>query len=150
MRKFEIVEDKFIQYENKEIILPKRGTKNSAGYDFYSPISVVIEPNKSALIWTNIKAKFNHDEVLMLFVRSSMGKSHIMVANGTGIIDSDYYGNQNNDGNLAFRLINLGENPYVINKNDKIGQGVFLKYLTVDDEQEITANRNGGFGSTGV
>ena len=71
-----------------------------------------------------------------------------MIANGTGIIECDYYGNESNDGNLGFRLINLGKEDYVIKKGDKIGQGVFTYFLTVDNEQEITTKRTGGFGST--
>ena len=71
-----------------------------------------------------------------------------MVANTIGVIDSDYYGNVSNDGNLGFRLYNYGDTPYEIKAGDKIGQGVFMKYLTVDDEEEITNERVGGFGST--
>lgn len=148
MRKFERVRDEFIKYDNKDITLPTRATKYSAGYDFYSPVDVTIMPGESELIWTNVKAMFNENEVLMLFVRSGMGKSHIMIANGTGIIESDYYSNVSNDGNLGFRLINLGKNPYVIKKGDRIGQGVFTYFLTVDDENVISTTRTGGFGST--
>lgn len=148
MRKFEIVDEKHIMYNQKEFKMPVRATKNSAGYDFYSPIDITIKPFESELIFTNIKAKFNPNEMLMLFVTSKMGKYHIMLANGTGIIESDYYGNVSNDGNLGFRLINLSKNDYVIKAGDKIGQGVFTNFLTVDNEAEITTVRTGGFGST--
>lgn len=150
MRRFEVVDEKFLEYGSKkeDIILPKRATKYSAGYDFHSPTDIVIEPNKSALVWTNVKATFNENEVLLLFVRSKMGKSHIQLANGTGVIESDYYSNPSNDGNLGFRLINLGSEPYVIKKGDKIGQGVFTYFLTVDNEELIENTRTGGFGST--
>jgi len=148
MRKFETVSDKFLQYGEKEVKFPYRATKNSAGYDFFSPIDIVIPPTKIQLIWTNIKAQFNQDEVLMLFVTSKIGKNGVMMANGTGIIDSDYYSNQNNDGNIGFMLYNFGSSDYVIKKGDKIGQGIFMKYLSVDDEKEITEKRVGGFGST--
>lgn len=148
MRRFEKVKDEFCKYDNTDITLPKRATKFSAGYDFYSPTDAIINPGESQLIWTNVKAQFNANEVLLLFVRSGMGKSHIMIANGTGVIESDYYSNPSNDGNLGFRLINLGKEPYVIKTGDRIGQGVFTTFLTVDDETEITATRMGGFGST--
>lgn len=150
MRKFEVVSEKFMEYNctKEDIILPKRATKFSAGYDFHSPIDITIQPNCSELIWTNVKATFNENEVLFLFVRSKMGKSHIQIANGTGVIESDYYSNPSNDGNLAFRLINLGKEPYVIKKGDKIGQGVFTYFLTVDNEEIIDTKRVGGFGST--
>ena len=89
-----------------------------------------------------------YDNVLMLFVRSSMGKHPVVIANGTGIIDADYYGNTDNDGNIAFRLLNLGDTPYEIKKGDRIGQGVFVKYGTIKDDT-TTTQRSGGFGSSG-
>ncbi|MFA6860272.1 MAG: dUTP diphosphatase [Clostridia bacterium] len=151
MRKFFLITDKkFIQYNAPATTLPYRATKNSAGYDMFSPIDTTIAPNSSELIWTNVKATYGENEVLMLFVTSKMGKSHVMLANGTGVIDSDYFENPNNDGNLGFRLLNLGKEPYVIKTGDKIGQGVFMPFLTVDDEDvSKQKNRVGGFGSTG-
>ena len=148
MRKFEVVREDAIQYGVIPSKMPMRATKHSAGYDIYSPIDVVIEPKSMQMIWTNIKAKFESDEVLLLCVTSGMGKHQIMLANTLGIIDCDYYGNISNDGNLGFRLYNFGDTPYEIHIGDKIGQGVFMKYLTVDDEAEITNERVGGFGST--
>ena len=148
MRKFEVVKQEAIQYGVVPNKMPQRATKHSAGYDIYSPISTVIEPKTMQMIWTNIKASFNPDEVLILCVTSGMGKRGIMVANTIGVIDCDYYGNVSNDGNLGFRLYNFSDEPYVIQAGDKIGQGIFLKYLIVDDEKEITATRVGGFGST--
>ena len=148
MRKFEIVREDAIKYDVVPDKMPQRATKNSAGYDLYSPIDVVIAPKGMEMIWTNIKAQFEADEVLLLCVTSGMGKNQIMLANTIGVIDSDYYGNVSNDGNLGLRLYNFGDNDYIIKKGDKIGQGVFMKYLTVDDELEIDNVRVGGFGST--
>lgn len=148
MRKFEVVKQEAIQYGVVPNKMPQRATKHSAGYDIYSPISTVIQPKTMQMIWTNVKASFNPDEVLILCVTSGMGKKGIMVANTIGVIDCDYYGNVSNDGNLGFRLYNFSDEPYVIQAGDKIGQGIFLKYLTVDDEPEITNTRIGGFGST--
>ena len=85
--------------------------------------------------------------VLLIFVRSSMGKHPVVIANGTGIIDSDYYGNESTDGNIGFRLLNLGNEPYEIKTGDRIGQGVFVKYGTIKDDQTST-KRIGGFGSS--
>ena len=147
MRKFYNVEEKFKKYDGKAF-MPKRATKYSAGYDFYSPIDITIKPNTMEMIWTNIKAEFNSDEVLILCVNSGMGKYGIMIANTIGIIDSDYFSNENNDGNIGFRLYNFSENDYVVKIGDKIGQGVFTKFLTVDNEEEIKNVRKGGYGST--
>ena len=148
MRKFEIVKDEFKKNQGATYKMPVRATKHSAGYDFYSPIDVIIEQSSMKMIWTDIKAQFYEDEVLLLCLTSGMGKSGIMLANTLGVIDSDYYSNQGNDGNLGFRLYNFSNQDYVIKAGDKIGQGIFMKFLTVDDEQEITNERVGGFGST--
>lgn len=148
MRKFEIVKDEFIKYETKDIVLPKRATKTAVGYDFYSPIDTVIKAKESQLIWTNVKAMFEDNVALMLAVTSGMGKNNVILANAVGVIESDYYGNVSNDGNLGFRLYNFGDQDYVIKKGDKIGQGFFFHFLTVDNEEAPTEVRTGGFGST--
>lgn len=148
MRKFEIVKDEFRKHNDKQIKMPIRATKYSAGYDFYSPVDVVIQPNEMQMIWTDVKSCFNTDEVLLLCVTSGMGKKGIMLANTLGVIDCDYYSNEGNDGNLGFRLYNFSKEPYEIKAGDKIGQGIFTKFLTVDNEDEITNVRVGGFGST--
>lgn len=148
MRHFEVVSDKH-RKNNVDIKLPTRATKNSIGYDFYSPIAVDIEPMHSQMIWTDVKAIFNSDEALIINVRSSMGKQPVMIANTQGWIESDYANNPDNDGNIGFRLFNLGDTIYTVHVGDRIGQGMFIKYLTTDDDNE-TSTRNGGFGSTGV
>lgn len=148
MRYFEVVSDKH-RKNNVDIKLPTRATKNSIGYDFYSPIAVDIEPMHSQMIWTDVKAIFNSDEALLINVRSSMGKQPVMISNTQGWIDSDYANNPDNDGNIGFRLFNLGDTIYTVHVGDRIGQGMFIKYLTTDDDNE-TSTRNGGFGSTGV
>lgn len=146
-RYFEVVNDK-CRTSSGEIQLPTRADKYAAGYDFYSPVDITIMPMENKLFFTDVKARMNNDEVLMLYVRSSMGKIPVVIANGTGIIDSSYYSNQSNDGNIGFRLLNLGNEPYVIHKGDRIGQGVFMKYLTVNNDN-TDGERIGGFGSSG-
>ena len=130
------------------ITLPTRATKSSIAYDFYSPIDTVINPMQSVMIWTDVKAKFNPDEALLINVRSSMGKHPIMIANTQGWIESDYYSNPDNDGNIGIRLFNLGTEPYEIKAGDRIAQGMFVKYLTADNGNTDT-ERTGGFGSSG-
>ena len=148
MRKFEYVKKDMQQYDGKTPELPKRATKFSAGYDFYSPIDITVPAQSTALVWTNVKAQFEQDEVLILCVTSGMGKRGLMLANNLGIIDCDYYGNVGNDGNIGFRLYNFTDSDYLIKAGDKIGQGIFTKFLTVDDEKDIDKVRLGGFGST--
>ena len=148
MRYFEVVKDKFRKNPNVEIKLPTRSDNGAAGYDFYSPVKLILMPGDNKLFFTDVKACMNEDEVLMLYVRSSMGKHPIVISNGTGIIDYTYYNNISNDGNIGFRLLNLGTEPYEINIGDRIGQGVFTKFLTVDNDN-TDGIRTGGFGSSG-
>lgn len=147
MRYFEVVKDEFRKNPEVEIKLPTRATEHSSGYDFYSPVSVTIQPNEMIMIWTDVKAHMYYDNALFIMPRSSMGKHPIMIANTIGNIDSDYYGNESNDGNIGFRLLNLGSAPYEITKGDRIGQGVFVKYGTVKSDDAV-GTRSGGFGST--
>ena len=147
-RYFVNVDEQFKKNENAVYKTPQRATKFSAGYDFYSPISTVIEPGCMTMIWTDYKVSMHSDDVLILCVTSGMGKYGIMLANTLGIIDADYFSNDGNDGNIGFRLYNFSEKPYIINAGDKIGQGIFTKYLTTDNEDEISETRVGGFGST--
>ena len=134
-----------------DYILPTRGTSRSAGYDLASPIDVVIEPHSSVLIWTNIKAYMADNEVLQLHVRSSVGiKKGLMLKNVTGIVDSDYYGNESNDGNIGLALYNTGDEAVVIERGERLIQGIFMKYLVADNDTFLKDVRVGGIGSTGV
>ena len=146
-RRFEVV-SKTYRKTTGEIILPTRATKCSVAYDFYSSVTVTIPPMQSVMIWTDVKAEFNTDEALLINVRSSMGKHPVMIANTQGWIESDYYSNPDNDGNIGIRLFNLGNEPYVVRVGDRIAQGMFVKYLTADNGNTDT-ERLGGFGSSG-
>lgn len=157
MRKFEkiswvewqkdIGNDKEI-YEKHE--LPKRETKYSAGYDFRSPIDFVLKPGESLKIPTGIKIAMNEGEMLMLVVRSSMGiKWNVRMCNQIGIFEKDYYNNESNEGHAFIKLENHGKEDYVVKVGDRIAQGIFTKFLTIDDEEEIDSIRTGGIGSTG-
>ena len=89
------------------------------------------------------------DEFLEVFIRSSMAiKKRVVLANQTGIIDCDYYQNESNDGNIGICLLNLSGETITFLAGDKVAQGVFTKYLTVDREDFIDSNRTGGVGST--
>ena len=148
IRGFEVVKDEKRKTEGK-IILPTRGSKVSAGYDFYSPVDITIEPNKIGKIWTDVKAYMGNTECLILNVRSSMG-GKFMLANTQGWIDADYYNNESNEGNIGFFLKNISNEPLTINEGDRIGQGAFFSFLVSDNgnpEEEIV--RTGGFGSSG-
>lgn len=148
IRGFEVVADKHRKHGETEIILPKRGSKHSAGYDFYSPEEVIIPAGEQRLIWTDVKAYMQKDEVLFLVVRSSIGiKKGLQLANTVGIIDSDYYGNPENDGNIGICLKNTTDTDILIEAGERIAQGIFLKFF-VGDAGNTEEERTGGIGST--
>ncbi len=155
MRKFEKISKEQYEKDLKEvcnyedIILPTRSTKHSAGYDFKSPISFILNPGESKKVPTGIKACMNEDEFLAILVRSSMGfKYNIRLCNQVGIVDSDYYNNPDNEGHIFIKIQNEGNEPLNIDKGDRFAQGIFTKYLVTDDDAS-TGDRTGGVGSTG-
>lgn len=175
MNKFEIVS----KYINSDINLPKRSTAYAAGYDFEVAEDTLIYPierlrddmrahhsgaltledmasltkrvgAKPTLVPTGIKAQINSNQYLKLVVRSSLPLKHwLILANSEGIIDSDYYNNPDNEGEIFFQLINLSPFPILLKKGDKIGQGIFVDYhLAYGDSYGKGEKRLGGFGST--
>ena len=148
VRGFEIAKG----FEDKEINLPVRKTKYSAGYDVEAAEDCIIpsfkKGNKPTLVKTGIKAYMADDEVLILANRSSNpGKKGLILANSIGVIEKDYYGNPDNDGHIMFAFYNIKEEDVEIKKGDAIGQAIFQKYLVTDDDI-ATGERTGGFGST--
>lgn len=134
-------------YEN--IKLPKRATSGSAGYDFYSPIDITLEPGKTIKIPTGIRVEICDGWVLKCYPRSGLGfKFRLQLNNTVGIIDSDYF-NSDNEGHIFAKITNdTNENKTIeIKAGTGFMQGIFVQYgITFDDEtSEI---RNGGFGST--
>ena len=151
-RKFEFVER--IRKEREDevkmcIKLPERSTGKSAGYDFYAIEDVICKSHEITMVKTGIKAKFPEDEALLLFNRSSNPKKKgLIILNGVGVVDADYYGNKDNDGEIAGLCYNMRDEDVKREAEDKIRQGIFVKYaITEDDKAE--GERTGGFGSTG-
>lgn len=139
-----------IQHIYDEILLPKRATGGSAGYDFFLPADLTLRPDETAKIPTGIRVCMDPEWVLQLFPRSGLGfKYRLQLNNTVGIIDSDYYASDN-EGHIFAKLTNdtKEEKTVVLKRGMGFMQGIFLQYgITEDDDvQEI---RNGGFGSTG-
>ncbi len=148
IRGFEIAKG----FEDKGINLPQRKTKYSAGYDFEAAEDVIVPAFKQGigptLIKTGIKAYMQDDEMLCLYNRSSNPKKKgLVLANSVGIVDKDYYENIDNDGHVMFAFFNVKDVDVEIKKGECIGQGIFEKYLLVDDDNAQDV-RVGGFGST--
>lgn len=176
-RGFEIVG----RYQNAHLNLPKRQTKNAAGYDFEAAedftlptiwqlgflkvlralrkekavsaadLDIAQKLLKPCLVPTGIKAYMQPDEVLILANRSSGPfKRRLILPNGIGVIDADYYNNDNNEGEIFVQLLNYGVRPVTIKKGERLAQGIFVPYLKTDDDQNNGEQRNGGFGSSGL
>lgn len=134
-------------YESIE--LPKRATKGSAGYDFYSPFSFSMEPGTTMKVPTGIRCEMQQDWVLKLYPRSGLGfKYRLQLNNTVGIIDSDYF-YSDNEGHIMAKITNDSKEGKTVELTSGTGfmQGIFLEYgITEDDDAK--GIRNGGFGST--
>lgn len=131
------------------IQLPKRATKGSAGYDFFSPLSFELKPAETVKIPTGIRVRIEEGWFLALFPRSGLGfKYRLQLNNTVGIIDSDYYGSDN-EGHIFLKLTNdTNENKTVsIKAQEGVAQGIFIPFGLTEDDCADTV-RNGGFGST--
>jgi len=141
------VEDIHKSYNSLKI--PKRATKGSAGYDFYSPFDFELNPGETILIPTGIRCKINEGYFLGLFPRSGLGFKYRMQLNNTvGIIDSDYYFSDN-EGHIMAKITNdTNENKKLcIKAGEGFMQGIFISFgITKDDVSDGV--RDGGFGST--
>lgn len=165
VRGFEVVSS----YEGKGIVLPKRATKGSAGYDIQAAEETIIPSIwkaldtkgetvkegeadflKSTLVPTGLKVYMPENEYLLLANRSSNPmKRQLFLPNGVGIIDSDYYNNEGNEGEIFVQLIHYGFEDLLVEKGERIAQGIFKRYEIVDEEVDEFGTRTGGFGSSG-
>jgi len=132
-----------------EIKLPRRATAGSAGYDFYTPVTLAVKPGRTVLIPTGIRARMEDNWVLKCYPRSGLGfKYRLQLNNTVGIIDSDYF-YSDNEGHIMAKLTNDTKDDKILELKAGTGfmQGIFVEYgITVDDD--ATEKRNGGFGST--
>lgn len=144
-------EDETLDAESiyNELKLPKRATKGSAGYDFFSPMDFFLNPEETIKIPTGIRARIDDGWVLKIYPRSGLGfKYRVQLNNTVGIIDSDYY-NSDNEGHIFIKITNDSNEgkTLFVKRGEAFAQGIFVEYgITVDDDAD--AIRNGGFGST--
>lgn len=133
----------------KNLKLPKRATVGSAGYDFYAPCDFTLNPGETIKIPTGIRSFIHEGWVLQIFPRSGLGfKYRLQLNNTVGIIDSDYYGSDN-EGHIFIKLTNDSNEGKILTlkKGEGFAQGIFLPFGICEDD-EVSEIRNGGFGST--
>ncbi len=157
-RKFELVSTEQLQKDFdrlganfdrvafKKAYEPRRATKSSAAYDLYCPIDLTLKPGEISKIPTGFKIKIPKREGFFIYIRSSLGIKDINLPAGVNIIDADYYNNESNEGHFFIIIKNNSSKDFVIEKGDRIAQGVFQKYFTCGDKPKGV--RRGGFGST--
>ncbi|MFW6015388.1 MAG: deoxyuridine 5'-triphosphate nucleotidohydrolase [bacterium] len=134
---------------NKTVKIPKRGTAMSAGYDVFTPFGFTLKPKQDINIPTGLKAYMQPDEVLFAYPRSGMGfKYYVRLANTIGVVDMDYFNNEDNEGHIWIKIRNEGNKVLEIRKGQAIVQFIFQKYLLVDGDNFEGEKRKGGFGST--
>ncbi len=144
MRKFEVAKG----FENENVIIPVRATSRSAGYDLRCLEGYTLKTGESHVFKTGLKAKMEDDEVLLIFPRSSLAiKKGLRLSNSVAVIDADYYGNPSNDGHIMISLFNFSDHDVTIEAQERIAQGMFIKYLTTEDDVS-SGTREGGIGST--
>ena len=145
MRKFEIVST----FKALEPKLPQRQTMHSAGYDLASIEDVIIHPGEIVMVKTGLKVMIPEHEALFVYPRSSLGiKKGLMMSNGVGVVDADYYNNDNNEGHIMVPLFNFSQKPATIAKGERVAQGIFQAYYKTSDDEPIDQIREGGFGSS--
>lgn len=132
------------------IELPKRATVGSAGYDFFTPLTLNMKPGETVKVPTGIRCKIDEGWVLKCYPRSGLGfKYRLQLDNTVGIIDSDYY-DSDNEGHIFIKVTNDSKRPWKnlnVLRGEGFAQGIFVEYgITIDDE--VAGVRNGGFGST--
>ena len=148
---YKVSENEFLKVgeisDYNDIVLPKRATAGSAGYDFFSPKEYYVSMGETVKIPTGIRVKIDEGWVLKIYPRSSLGfKYRLRLDNTVGIIDSDYFF-ADNEGHIFIKMTNCGDKPLLIEKGKAFAQGVFVEFgITVDDD--ATTLRTGGFGST--
>lgn len=144
-----VTEEKRIREIYEQIRLPKRATSGSAGYDFYAPCGISLKPGETVKVLTGIRARIDEGWVLTLYPRSGLGFRYRLQLNNTvGVIDSDYYGSDN-EGHIQAKITNDSREGKELKLEAGTGfmQGIFLEYgITEDDDADEI--RNGGFGST--
>ena len=139
----DIKEDKELYEKYK---LPTRDSEATAGYDFFLLEDLEINPNEIIKIPTGVKAYFEEDEVLLIFVRSSMGFNYnIRLVNQVGIIDADYYNNKDNEGHIFIKIQNEGEKTVKFSAGEAIAQGIFTKYLTTKSDNNLEIERKSDY-----
>ncbi len=137
-----------IKRVDKSLPLPRYETEGSVGFDLLCRETAEIAPNEIVLIPANVIVETPPGYMLMLCMRSSTPRKFgIMMAQGVGIIDTDYCGEEDE---IKIQAYNFTDNTVTIERGSRIAQGIFVKVDTADwnEVDQMEASSRGGFGST--
>ena len=137
-----------IKRVDKSLPLPKYETEGSVGFDLLCRESAVIAPQEIVLIPANVIVETPPGYMLMVCLRSSTPrKVGLMMAQGVGIVDNDYCGEEDE---LKIQVYNFTDEPVTIEKGSRIAQAIFVKVDTAEwtEVEQMGAPSRGGFGST--
>lgn len=135
--------NRYFKKISNNALMPKRATKGSAGYDISASETVTIQPGEIKLVSTGLAVQMEQDDVMLLMDRSSNPRKRgLVLSNSVGVIDHDYFPSE-----FMGMFTNITDKPVTIEAGQRIMQGVFVKYLTTNDDN-ANGKRTGGFGST--
>ena len=124
-------------------------TAGAVAYDFFAPKDIFVPPmGCTPIIFFNVKAIMPKNVGLQLLIRSSLAAKHCIVLETSGLIDSDYANNLDNDGNIGIKFRNNSDKTFTIKKGERCAQGYFFNYLLTSNDS-ASGSRSGGYGSTG-
>ncbi len=147
--KTDFISEPVVNILYEQLKYPQRSTATSAGYDFFALKSIELKPNQEIIVATGMKAYMQQDEWLAILVRSGHGfKYNLRLMNQTGVIDADYYNNPGNEGHIFVALKNEGTKVWRVAAGQAFAQGIFMKYLCVDEDLPVQEERLGGIGSS--
>jgi dUTP pyrophosphatase len=132
------------------VALPRYETAGAAGFDLAASVDMTIAPGQVTLVPTGLVLEVPHGHFLGVFARSSTPlKRGLMVANGVGIVDSDYCGPADE---IKIEVFNFTAAPVEVRRGDRLAQGVILPFVRADFREvaDVTRATRGGFGATGA
>lgn len=135
----------------QKIVLPKRATRGSAGYDFFLPFHLELKAGDSVIVPTGVCAKINDGFALFIFPKSGLGFNfRLQLDNTVGIVDTDYFF-ADNEGHIMIKIGNNSREGKTLSfaAGKGFAQGVFLPF-GITESDDAKAPRRGGFGSTEV
>ena len=132
-----------------DAVIPKYQTEGSAAFDLAAAERVAVAPGEVRLVPTGLVIEVPAGMFLGIFARSSTPlKRGLMVANGVGVVDSDYCGPEDE---VKIAVVNVTPKPVTIEPGDRIAQGILLPAprVTWEEVDRVRSSSRGGFGATG-